>query len=632
MITIRGPRVRQTASVPEQRGVACASPGKFQIVAINKNNAPMKSVAGLWKARFATGLAFLTLCALTGAAMVGCADTSPEAAPSEAGALDNVTIFGETLPNDALPYSQQIYRLPCSNTSTQITFDFAVSAYQPICSSDLFSDALITLDKDFHVRPLAADSWEPTADGLTWYIKIGQGQQWSDGVPLTAHDYVAAYQLSANPETGWDFAWLYGFLGPGGIKNWNRVIAGELSPEKLGVVAVDDYTLAITTEDLFPPLPGVLKYSWPLAAHALAEHGPYYNNKPETSVSSGPFMLEAYDPGNELVLVANPMYRGRRPPRLARIEHVYLAPGTEFPAYQAGAIDNIRYDFLSAADFELIFADLVMSANYLLSFGDFRTDYLLWDTFNPPFDSLDVRKAFAKAINRASIANNVFGANRAIPAHSMLMPGFPSSDTDGLLDHYQAYDCPAAREHLAQAGYPDGTGFPKQEMWLRNEPPSMTAVYQAVAASISECLNVEIEVSNKDGKVYMDALNAKPTDLAFGAVSYGMDFLDASNLLGIWVSTGRHSWLNPEFDRLVGEASSLVGDPERRDRMFRDAQEILVDDVGGAFIAHRLQGNLIQPWIQGDTIRVPDSYGISGFHFGDDTVISNIYISTAKQQ
>ena len=130
----------------------------------------------------------------------------------------------------------------------------------------------------------------------------------------------------------------------------------------------------------------------------------------------------------------------------------------------------------------------------------------------------------------------------------------------------------------------------------------------------------------------MAALNARPTGLAFGAVSHGMDFLDASNLLGIWVSTGRHTWLNLEFDRLVGEASSLVGDPERRDRMFRDAQEILVDDVGGAFVAHRLQGNLVQPWIQGDTIREPDSHGIAGVHFGDDTVISNIYISTAKKQ
>ena len=71
-----------------------------------------------------------------------------------------------------------------------------------------------------------------------------------------------------------------------------------------------------------------------------------------------------------------------------------------------------------------------MSPNYRSSFGDFRTDYLLWDTFNPPFDSLDVHTAFATAVNRASNADKVFGINRAIPAHSLLMTGFPSSDTE----------------------------------------------------------------------------------------------------------------------------------------------------------------------------------------------------------
>ena len=117
-------------------------------------------------------------------------------------------------------------------------------------------------------------------------------------------------------------------------------------------------------------------------------------------------------------------------------------------------------------------------------------------------------------------------------------------------------------------------------MWLRGEGPAMRAVYQASAASIAQCLNITIEVSNKDGKIYMDALNAKPTQLTLGAVSYGMDFLDPTNLLGIWVSSGRHSWKNDEFDRLVAEASNLVGD-DKEEQMFRDAQRILVDDVGG---------------------------------------------------
>lgn len=541
------------------------------------------------------------------------------------------TVFGEELPEDAVPYDQQIYRLPCSNTATQTTFDFFVYVYQRYCGSDMFGDPLIELDKDFNVIPAAAESWEVSEDGRTWTFRLREGQVWSDGTPLTANDYVATFRMAATPENGWDFTWFYGFLGPGGIENWNQVIAGELPVEDLGVEAIDDLTFAVTTEGVFPPLPGVMKFSWPIQAKALEEHGQFYNSGLENHVSAGPFMLKEFDPGNRIVLEANPTYNGYRKPRLKEIEYIYMAPGTEFAAFENGEIDNVGYESLSPADFEIILNDETLSANYLRHFGDFRTDYLLFDTFNPPFDNLDVRKAFAKSVDRESIVTNVWGEIKAMPAYSMLMPGFPSSDTEGALRDYQAYDCPAAQEHLAAAGYADGEGFPAQELWLRNESPAMAAVFQATAASIAECLNISIEVSNKDNKVYNDALNAEPTELTFGAVSYGMDFLDPANMLGnVWHSSGRHSWKNDEFDNLVTEASAMVGDPEARDQMFRDAEEILVDDVGGVFIGHRWQGNLLQPYILGDAFRVPDSQGIAGFHWGNDSAISEVYIAETE--
>jgi ABC-type oligopeptide transport system substrate-binding subunit len=125
----------------------------------------------------------------------------------------------------------------------------------------------------------------------------------------------------------------------------------------------------------------------------------------------------------------------------------------------------------------------------------------------------------------------------------------------------------------------------------------------------------------------MDALNAKPTQLALGSISYGMDFLDPSNMLGIWISTGRHSWKSEEFDKLVTEAGAIVDDAAKRSQMFKDAEKLLVDDVGGVFIAHRWQGDLFQPYVQGDSIRVPDSKGISGWHFNNINVLSDIYIT-----
>ena len=534
-----------------------------------------------------------------------------------------VTIYGTRLPEDAAPYDMQTYKVGCDITGNHITFDFQVAVYQRFCLSDLFQDQLVNLDKDFNVIPASAESWEVSEDGLTWTFHIKPGLQWSDGTPLTAYDWEATYQMIANPEHAWDFAWFYS----GVLKNWDEIIAGELPPSELGVKAVDDLTLQITTQTPWPPLPAMMQFSFVMQKKALEAYGPLYNSNPETHVSAGPFILDVFEPGKRIELVANPNYKGFRQPRLQRLIAEYRDQSTDFIAFQNYELDTVPYEVLSPADFEIIQSDPVLKANYLRHYGDFRTDYLLFDTYNPPFNDINVRKAFAHAVDREAIVKGVYGEIKAMPAHSMLMPGYPASDTEGKLKEYQKYDCDLARDYLAKAGYPNGEGFPKLEMWLRNEGPAMQAVFQAVAASIEQCLNVEIEVSNKDFKVYMDALNAKPTQLQFGAVSYGMDFLDPANLLGIWLSTGRHSWKNDEFDRIVREASSLTGDPERREAMFREAERILVDDVGGIFIAHRWQGNLFQPFIQGDCIREPDSQGIAAWHWGNDWCWGNIYVS-----
>ena len=225
---------------------------------------------------------------------------------------------------------------------------------------------------------------------------------------MTAYDYEATFRLGASPEHGWDFAWFHSFLGPGGIKNWSKVIAGEVPVEELGIRAVDDLTLEVETEEPFPPLPGTMKFSWVMQKTALEEHGPLYNSDLATHVTSGPFKLVEFDPGNFIAIEANETYKGYRPPRLKRIECTFMSPDTMFLSFQNGEIDQVPADKLTPADFELILADPVLSENYLRHFGDFRTDYLMFDTFNPPFDNLDVRKAFAHAVDRDAIVENIF--------------------------------------------------------------------------------------------------------------------------------------------------------------------------------------------------------------------------------
>jgi ABC-type transport system substrate-binding protein len=363
-----------------------------------------------------------------------------------------------------------------------------------------------------------------------------------------------------------------------------------------------------------------------MQAKALAEYGPDYMLDPATHVSSGPFIMTEFTPGESATFVANPTYNGFRPPWLQRVEVFFGDPATQFLAFQDHQIEWVLYENISPADFEIIDADPELAENYLANPGDFRTEYLLMDTYNPPFDNVLVRQAFAKALDRDSIVANIIGPRLAIPAYSMLSPGFPASDVDGSLRQYQAYDCEAAQALLAEAGYPNGEGFPDQILQLRNENEIIVPRYVAAAASISECLNVNIEVNNLDFTTYMDALNARPTELTFGGVSYGMDYLDPANMMGtLWLSDGRHSWRNEEFDAIAREANSLVGDPDRRTELYKEAERILVEDVGGIFLNHRIQGHIFQPYLQG-AFRDLNAQGLPGWQWGNDWMWSSFYI------
>ena len=507
----------------------------------------------------------------------------------------NVDVFGRALPADAAPYEQQVFSDVCEPERTRVSSSSMVSVYRRLCLVDMHSDPLVDLDNNLQLIPAAAESWEPSEDGLTWTFHLRPGQFWNDGEPVTAHDWVSSYQLTAAPETAYDFTWMYAGI----IKNYQEVVAGELPPSELGVVAVDDNTLAVSTEFPFPPLPNMLVFWPPLQAKSLAEHGPGYVLDPETAVSSGPFMLQEFVAGEKEVYVVNPDYNGYRKPWLSQVDVVYSGV-SRFVAFQDHQVQRVNYNYLTPADFEVISSDPVLSENYFHTPGDFRTDYLGFDTFTPPFDNVQVRQAFAKALNREAIVDSVIGRQFAVPAYSMLAPGFPASDTAGELRQYQAYDCEAAQGLLAEAGYPGGEGFPTTTMQMRGQTVAILARYVAGAASISECLGIDIEVNNMEFGAFMDGLLARPTTISFYGVDYGMDYLDPANLLGtLWKSDGRHTWRNTEFDEIATEANSLVGDPVRREQLYREAERLLVEDVGAVFFYHRIQGDLFQPYLQG---------------------------------
>ncbi len=163
---------------------------------------------------------------------------------------------------------------------------------------------------------------------------------------------------------------------------------------------------------------------------------------------------------------------------------------------------------------------------------------------------------------------------------------------------------------------------PLEAGWLERAHPAQPGPRQ-LGDLPGEHLGIEVEVSNRDQDSFMDALTAKPTEILFGYVSYGMDFLDPTNMLGVWLAGGRHSWANDEFDEKVLAAASFLGPTEERLALFKEAERILVEDVPGVFIYHETPVQLIKPWVRGDALE-PDESGNTSIHWPRYTTMSTV--------
>ena len=529
-----------------------------------------------------------------------------------------------TPPDDAAPPEKQAF-YQATDVSVAKAMDFYEAVYERAGNvADLFSEPLIRIDRNFQLIPAGAESWSGSEDGKTWTFKIREGNVWSDGNPVTAADWVKTFQYGADPAHAWDFTWFF----QGVIVGWNDAIAGKIKPEELGVsVGANDYELVINTEVPAPYIPAMMLYSQTLSKAALETSGPLYNSKVETSVTSGPFKLQEWTPDQQVVIVTNPDYKGTQPTQITKLVAKLASPDAYFTMYQGNEIDF--YEGPDPASLTLMLSDDSTKGQVYSGVGDFPTWYIFFDVTIDPWKDLKVRQAWSHAIDRDTLKTKVLGPN-GTPAYSWLAPGFPASQREAL-QGIQNFDPATAKDLLSQAGFPDGKGFPKQQMWLRAPSPLDKTVAGALAAMIKENLNIDVELLEQDQKTFTDALNAKPTQIPLGYVRYGMDYLDPSNMLSVWKSGGRHSWSNPEFDKELADASAYLGDPAERIKMFQAAEKILVEDVPAVFVYHGTIAQFIKPWVKGEFI-APDDNGVVALHWpgvaGMSTVLSEMYISS----
>jgi ABC-type transport system substrate-binding protein len=552
--------------------------------------------------------------AVAGAAALGVMTNAARAAQTEATAAANP-------PADAAPPEGQIWR-QATDPSIPKVLDFYEAVYQRPAIADLFSDSLVRLTKDFKIIPAAATEWSSTEDGKTWTFKLDPNLVWSDGNPVTAQDWVKTFQYSADPDHAWDFTWFWRPV----IVGYADATDGKAPLDSIGVKqGADEHELIFQTIDAAPYLPAMLLYSLPLSAAALAKYGGLYNTDPKTAVSSGPFILEEWVRDQQITYKRNPTYKGTLNVPIQKAITKLAAPSTNYTLYEAGEIDFMENP--APAELKIVQSDPELSKQLYQGVGDFRVDYLFFDVTKKPFTDLKVRQAFSHVIDRDAIKEKILGP-LGNPSYGFLAPGFPAANQDALKG-IQNYDPDAGKKLLADAGYPDGKGFPKLDLWLRAPTTVDSAVAGAAASMLKQHLNIDVELVSKDQKTFTDALNAKPTQILFGFVSYGMDYLDPSNMLGVWKSGGRHSWSNAEFDKLYDQATPYLGDEAERLKIFQQAEKVLVEDVPAVFVYYRTPVQFIKSYVKGDALQ-PDENGIKAMHWPNycdmDTVPNGIYI------
>ncbi|MCY3996819.1 MAG: peptide ABC transporter substrate-binding protein [Rhodobacter sp.] len=452
---------------------------------------------------------------------------------------------------------------------------------------------LTSFDADFNLHGLGAESWVQSDDGQTWTITLRDGLKFSDGHPLTAEDYVFALERAAT--SGYDFAWYWDFAG--GIDGWSAVTSGDAGLESLGVRAVDDLTIEVRTVSPRPFWPSVASLWYPVPKHVWDEHGDDYAANVDTLVASGAYMVESWEKNdNSMTFVPNPEYTGPWPATLERLEINPSLGAAEvgLPAYLAG---ELKMAYLNRG--QIPFMERREPENVRRN-AIFAVSYISFDLDAVPFDNVDVRKALAYAVDREEMTGTVL-SGLAIPAGSILSPDYPGHNAG--IAAQAVFDPERARAHLAAAGYPNGEGFPKVEIWYRDQGGYNGAItapmLQYLQAEYKEHLGIDMDLRVMPTRDWMQALLSEENNLFLSP--YEFDYIDPSNFFGIFYDGGRHDHRLPEYDRLVAEAGS-ASDWETRLDLYAKAERLLLhENVSVIPLVHPIQTFVLSGDVKGDS-------------------------------
>jgi oligopeptide transport system substrate-binding protein len=455
-------------------------------------------------------------------------------------------------------------------------------------------EGLVSYDpKDLHPVPGVAKSWEISPDGLVYTFHLREEAKWSNGEPVTAQDFVQSYQRMLTPALAVQYAYMI-FNYVAGAKDYYDGKLKDFS--KVGIKAPDGHTLQIT---LVNPTPYLLKAmchcAWfPVPISTVAKFGGLDRKgtdwtRPGNFVGNGPFRLKAWLTEQKIVVERSPTYWDRANVKLDEIDFYPVeSSDTEEHMFRTGQLDitseipRQKIPFYQHDHPEQLLIEPLLGLYFYCC-----------NVKRPPLDQVKVRRALALAIDRESLVKNVTKAGEQ-PAYAVSCPGTagysPQARLTGTLDD--------ARRLLAEAGYPDGRGFPRLEL-IYNTLETHRAVAEAIQQMWKKNLHIDVELINEEWKVYLDSLSTHNFQLErFG---WGADYVDPNSLLELWETGNGNNdtnWGNPEYDRLLAASRATKTDQERYS-IYQKMDAILVDELPIIPIYYYAWPHLMNPKVKG---------------------------------
>jgi oligopeptide transport system substrate-binding protein len=459
------------------------------------------------------------------------------------------------------------------------------NVYDPLYDVDFATQELL---------PRGAVSHEVSEDGLVYTFHLNPDARWSDGKPVTAQDYAYGLMRLGDPQLA--AAMSYGLDY---IKGATDYYTGKGPASEVGVKALDDLTLEITLVKpaAFYIMATTSVWFSPLRQDVIEAHPDDWMLPPNV-VGNGPYYITQYVPDQSMVIEKNPHYwRKHQGPDRVEISFFTDSAGA-FRAYEAGEVD---YAVVPTDSIERVKADAQMSQEFHLA-PQMGVSWIVFDTTNAdsPVSDKRVRQALSLVIDREGLVQAIFKGSRR-PAYHLIPDNLwgynPDAGVKGGLEEAKAL--------LAEAGYPDGEGWPEGVSLHSNnilDDDFGKGVAEALAGMWKEQLGIDVQIEALEYQASEQWWQAQVDQhYHMFLLGWSADYADPSNFyydsMGIFYPQYSH-WENEKYIDLVTQAA-VAPSREEREALYKEASLVVEDELPQAPYIYRANPVIYKTWMEG---------------------------------